>query len=435
MMESLDKEAIRARAAEMTETVRHNAPPAASPAPIARLVPNAPKARTRFRITEYVPGDPSKLSRRMWLYPRTYVRKFITATVSPGGVGKTGLGLIEALAMAIGRDLLGDGFQGTPLRVFFWNGEDPFEEMERQLHAALIHYQIDPQEIVGQFFMASGRELPIRVAYTPERGGFALDQECMDEIEAAFREWSIDVAIFDPLVSIHKVAENSNEAMDLVVKSLAQLANDTNTAIGVAAHTRKPAAGGNSEVTADDARGGRALVDGARVTRVLNRMTREEAEKAGVEGSNTYKRYFRVGWDKVNLTPPDEDTSWRYMASVFLPNGDNGEDGDSMRVVTAWRWPDAFANVTVAHMEAIRRKIAVPPSAGDYWRRDVQSANWAGLAVAEVIGADVFDKSQKETVSQVLKTWIATGVLKMENLQCPDRKVRPCVVCGTESLK
>ena len=51
-------------------------------------------------------GDPASIPRREWLYDRHYIRKFVSATIAGGGVGKSALKLTEAVSMALGRDLL-----------------------------------------------------------------------------------------------------------------------------------------------------------------------------------------------------------------------------------------------------------------------------------------------------------------------------------------
>lgn len=346
-------------------------------------------ARKQVKATPWVYTDPAKIARREWVYPSTFCRKFVTATVAPGGVGKTGLGLAECLEMVTGRNLLKSGYQGEKRKCWYWNGEDPQEEMDRQIHAALIEYDIQPDDIGGRLFIDSGRETQIRLAYS-EKNGFSLDDECIDWIKRTITANEIDVAIFDPLVSIHQVPENSNESMDAVVKALGQIANDTNSAIAVAAHTRKQQAGASGTVSSGDARGGSALMDGARITRVLNPMTAEEGVEFGKTGYE-HKRYFWCQLDKANLTPPADNRTWFFNKSVVLPNGieietPSGlvqEPGDSMRVVTPWQPPGALDGMTVAHLERLQKELV---DEHDDNREDARSPNWTGLLLAEISG-------------------------------------------------
>jgi RecA-family ATPase len=68
-------------------------------------------------------AEPSTIPPREWLYGKHLIRKFATATVAPGGVGKSSLELIEALSIVTGRDLLGKGMVPERGRVWWWNGK------------------------------------------------------------------------------------------------------------------------------------------------------------------------------------------------------------------------------------------------------------------------------------------------------------------------
>lgn len=67
-------------------------------------------------VRPFVWRDPSTMPRRDWLYGRHLIRKFVSATFAPGGVGKSALALAEAMAMASGKPLLGPRPRGR-LRV------------------------------------------------------------------------------------------------------------------------------------------------------------------------------------------------------------------------------------------------------------------------------------------------------------------------------
>src|SRR4051812_27530497 len=65
------------------------------------------RAGSSISATPYAWRDPAMIRPRAWLYGRHYIRKFISGTVSPGGLGKSSLAVAEALALATGRDLIG----------------------------------------------------------------------------------------------------------------------------------------------------------------------------------------------------------------------------------------------------------------------------------------------------------------------------------------
>lgn len=61
----------------------------------------------------------------------------------------------------------------------------------------------------------------------------------------------------------------------------------------------------------------------------------------------------------------------------------------------------------------------------------MQSKNWVGLTVGEVLGLDA-EEADKARVKAIVKKWIETDVLRVE--QMPDKKQGrdvPCVVVGT----
>jgi hypothetical protein len=71
------------------------------------------------------------------------------------------------------------------------------------------------------------------------------------------------------------------------VKKLAHIAEETNSALEFAHHVRK-AANGQTETTADDARGATAIINAVRSARVLNRMTKEQAAENRIAEPRSY---------------------------------------------------------------------------------------------------------------------------------------------------
>jgi hypothetical protein len=123
-----------------------------------------PKGQSKkFVLHAFVPFDLGSLPPREWLYGRHYQRRTVSATVAPGGFGKTTLCMVEGVAMATARSLLGEQ-PAERLRVWYHNGEDSLEELNRRLGAICLHYGIPQEELRGWFFMTSGNEIPLRVA-------------------------------------------------------------------------------------------------------------------------------------------------------------------------------------------------------------------------------------------------------------------------------
>jgi hypothetical protein len=382
----------------------------------------AGKAQRRpVKATSYRWIDPEAIPRREFVYGWHLIRKFVSATVSPGGVGKTSLCTVEMLAMATGRDLLASGGRIVePQRVWYLNLEDPLEEIRRQVQAAAIFYDVAPADIAGQLFIDSGRDQEFIIAETTKGGGPVICKPVVESIIAEIKKNQIDVVIIDPFVSSHQVSENDNGAMDLVVKQWGKIAEATNCAVHLIHHTRKQ---GGDEITAESSRGGKALVDGCRSVRVINRMTKAEAEKAGVEN---HRLYFRAYNDKANLVPPSETSDWYQIRGVNLRNGPNGF-GDQIGVVSRWNWPSPFDDVTPSDL----RNVQLAVSRGE-WKASSQAEDWVGYCVAEVLGLDPSgDPEHKTRIASMMKTWLKNGAFKkVEKKDERDRKSKPFIEVG-----
>jgi hypothetical protein len=120
-------------------------------------------ALARVAARPFVWRDPKTIPPRQRLYGQHYIRKFVSATIAAPGIGKSSLDLVELIAMASGRPLLGVPVP-KQLRVWYWNLEDPYDEIERRIAAVLLHFNIDPAEIEGRLFVNSGRDDPLVIA-------------------------------------------------------------------------------------------------------------------------------------------------------------------------------------------------------------------------------------------------------------------------------
>jgi AAA domain len=352
-----------------------------------------------IRATPFVWKDPSTIPRREWLYGRLLLRKFVTATISPGGTGKSSLIAAEAMAMVSGKALLGV-LPIQPLKVWLWNLEDPREETERKIYAAALHYDLLPDDIRDRLLVDSGREQRLVIAKTT-RAGTVIVQPVVDGLVAEIIKHKIDVITIDPFVSCHEVAENDNSAMDLVVKEWGQVADRGNCAVHLVHHTRKM--GDATEVTAESSRGGSAQVDACRVVRTVNRMTKQEA--TAVKADNP-RLYFKTYNDKANLAPPAEGSDWFQLVSVELGNGPAGMPGDCVGVVAKWKWPDLTVGMTADDYDKIAAAIK-----GGAWKASSQAKNWAGVAVAEALDLDAKDEDDKAKIKAALKMYLKAGTL------------------------
>jgi hypothetical protein len=366
----------------------------------------------------FVWREPASIEPRRWLYGWHYIRRYLSCTVAPGGVGKSSLELVEAVAMAAGKSLLGDRPAGK-LRVWYVNGEDPLEEIERRIAAICLQHGITREDLSGWLFINSGRDNEILLAQD-SKDGVQVGTAKIAELRRAIIENRIDVIILDPFVAFHAVSENDNRAINVVCRQLAMLAEETNCAIEVVHHTRK-AGPKQTEHSAEDARGASALLAAVRSERLLNRMTREDAERAGVRDPWAY---FRVGSGKANLAPAGAAT-WRRLVDAALGNSREGVAGDRVGVVVAWQWPDRAGALTDGDIQAVQDVIV-----GGQWRSNAQAGDWAGRAVAEALEFDASEKAGKARAKEILAALTAAGWLKVVRAADKNGDLRPFVRVG-----
>lgn len=363
----------------------------------------------------FVWRDPATIPPRRWLWGKHLLRKFVSMDVAPGGVGKSSLKIVEALAMTTGKNILGQELPEGRLRVWLYNLEDPHEETERRLAAAAQMFHIKPADAGDRLFVDSGRTQRCVIAEETPNGATIL-RPIVESIVAEITERQIDVLILDPFVSSHALSENDNRAMDLVAKEWGAIAERCNCSINLVHHVRKT---NGEEATADSARGAKAVVDAARSVLVYNRMTKDEAKEANVPPEQA-RFYFRTVNDKANLAPV-EGSTWYRMNNVDLPNG------DSVGVATPWKWPDMMAGVNNHKLREIQAAVA-----DGNWRENVQAGEaWVGRPIARVLDLDPDDVGARKRIGKMVKEWVKSGVLQIVHEQDEKRRDRPFVRVGT----
>jgi hypothetical protein len=362
--------------------------------------------------TPFVWRDPSLIPPRPWVYGQHLIRKQVSVTVAPGGVGKSSLTICEALAMVSGRELLGDWIAPN-LKVWIFNLEDPRDELDRRITAAMQHHNVAPDAIAGRLFVDTGRERSLCTAIQTREGVQIIKPE-MDALATEITARGIDVLIVDPFVSSHQVSENDNGAIDLVAKEWARLADRCNCAIELVHHTRKT---NGVEASTEDGRGATALLAVARSARVLNKMGDGQKADAGIKDDPA--TYFAVTRDKANLAPASKRV-WRRMASVRLANGDD------VGVAEEWEWPDTFIGMSVADLLAVQKAIE-----GKHPRYSDQAKpreDWVGVIVAQTLGLNV--TTDRKRIKRMIEDWLKSGALVKGKKLDDRRHLVPTVEVG-----
>lgn len=363
--------------------------------------------------------DPSGIPPREWLYGHHLIRKYVSATIAPGGVGKSTLTITDAVAMAAGKPLLGLKPHAA-LKVWLWNGEDPRDEIERRVVATCLRHGVEPDQIADRLFLDSGRDTPIRIGENGANGP-QIAMPVIDALIAAIRESWIDVLIVDPFVSVHGLPENDNGAMDAAVKAFALVADRTGCAIDLVHHSRKL---NGADADIDAARGGSAIAGAVRAARALNVMS-GDAAKAFAIAENDRRSYVRIDDAKANLAPPSA-ARWVKLSAEPLGNGTPERPGDFVAVVETWTPPDALDGISVSDLLAVQREVHEKA-----YRKDIQANDWVGHAIGRVLDLNSHVDPDKQKIKNAVRTWIESGALTIENVTDEKGKSRPVINVGT----
>lgn len=363
--------------------------------------------------------SPVEIPPRPWIYGRLLARGTVSVTVAPGGVGKTSLLTAEALAMASGRPLLNEIVHGGPQRVWLWNLEEPADELARRIQAAALHHGVGEADIGDRLLANAGPDNALLTA--SKSGAGFVHEEVFSDLEREIRRRGIDVLIVDPFVSSHALDENDNVQIDRVVKRWSRLAQATNCAVHIIHHTRKS----DQTIGSESARGAKALVDAARMVRVLNLATAAEIAALGLQPD---VRAFSARRDKQNLAAGQEERSWYVLKSVSLGNGPPSDD---VGVVAAINGPaNASDQLTLETIAAIQEVLA-----GKDRGYDQRASDWAGIDMAPILKLNPEDKQQRAQIRHALGLLVQqTFLVRADARDSRAGRKRPVVRVGKPVL-
>ncbi len=393
--------------------------------------PGDPDAVTsRIVASAYRWIAPAKVPRRKFLHRQHYIRQYLSFTAAGGGFGKTTFSVLDMLSMVIGKDLLtGKPIKGGPYRVWFYQCEDPLDEMQRKIQATCVHYGISEADLGGRLFLNSSRDVPLVIAREIQ-GAVCYVPADIEAVKTQAKQHQIDVLILDPLVATHRVNENSNVGQDEVMAVWKTIATECNIAIEALHHLRKT---NGVEATIDDARGAGAMVNAARSVRLVCQMSPQDAKIFGIEEQR--RRFY--GWvnpnAKANFAPPATTREWFQFTSVDLGNGDADGDSDKVGVVIPWTPPDSLAEVSPAHVVELRKRMATLDEDGlrKTCRVSALSKGWIGILVGDILDFNFTDARGKSEITRIVKSWESSKVLKEDSFMDEKGKKRPFYRLGS----
>jgi AAA domain len=409
--------------------------------PSRRLYPNSGAPRLETAQNGWVKTKPGEcrpptpfvwrtLQARKWLHAEHYIRSYLTVTAAPPGMGKTTSAIVEILEMITGWRLslhaLRIGAPAKPICVWYVNGEDPRNEIELRFQAAMQHFRVTPEDVAGKLYIDTGREHDFIVARDDAKR-FAYATPIVGSVIEGMKRNGVDCLVADPAVAFHRVPENDNTKIEVVASAFKEIADKTNAAVELIAHTRKT---NGEDVGIDDVRGGNALIGAGRSVRVANFMTESEGKRAGLL-PGAFNSFFRIDNVKSNMTARATRSVWRRMVSVRLPVEDEDHNSITQDVGTceAWFWPEKeederaveYSRPTAEQREAILRAFRPP----NHWMRyDQQSPEWAGRTTMPAVGLDPKNTFDRRLMSEWLKMLIEDGDLVIKPGEKANRS--PC---------
>jgi hypothetical protein len=348
-------------------------------------------------------GDDTELpAPRGWLYGIFFCRRYISSLLADGGVGKTALRYVQYLSLAIGRPLLGDHvFQRC--RVLIVSLEDDVEELRRRILAAMLHHNVDREEVKGWLFLsapgASAGRLMIQ-----DRGGKLTVGELAQNIEEEIVARKIDLVALDPFVKTHMVNENDNSAIDAVVQILTDLSAKYDLSVDLSHHTTK---GQADPGNAHRGRGASAMNNAGRLVYTLSAMSPEEAEAFGIRPDKRWD-YMRMDSGKVNITARMGTAKWYHLVPVPIGNATElYPSGDTVATVETWSPPELWSDLPSDLLNCILTVIdnGLPDGTrySDHSRADDRAA-W------RVVHKHAPQKTEKQA-KEILKAWLKSGLL------------------------
>jgi RecA-family ATPase len=349
--------------------------------------------------------DFASIPPREWILGNRLIRKFVSVTIAPGGLGKSTLTLEEALSIATGKPITGDlvHMQGN---VWIYNNEDPLEELHRRIAAICINWDIPVDSVAHSVFVNSGVSRRLMVAKRMAIG--IVQTPDVEPLIAELRKNEIVALTVDPFVRVHNLSENANDEIDFVASQFSRIAQEADCAISLVHHTRKMPAGAQNSYAGnmDAGRGASALSNAVRVAHTLMAMSEKDAEGLNIAAENKWQ-YVRLDDAKGNMSPPAQRARWFQRKGVILPNDDDslGLDPDEVGVLEVWTPDDADWSITVHDArqvleEAQRRWAEKRP-----FSASPQSPRYLGSYMMTELGIN------KAHAKSIVGDWLTNGVI------------------------
>ncbi len=345
---------------------------------------------------------------RPWAYGHYLLFGQAAVLGAVDGGGKGAMAVTIALSMITGQPLLGERVwrSGSVAIVSY---EDDQDEWHRRIAAACEYYGVNYDLALDNIrFIVRPRD---RIVFAAMRDGTPIYPDG-DSIIQILRDMDATLLIVDPFNHAHGFDDgNSNVMVAKVAAEMNRIAWEGGVAALVLHHLRKGSTG-----LADDLMGATSLRATFRSTRILARMTPEEAKPLGVEREAW--RYSRIAGSKENYAPPPDKATWFRLESVPLDNvTEEYPEGDVIQVTATWQPPALFEGLDAQAIATIFDLIRTgPPGEGEWFSPHKQAKHWIGQPIVTATG------KSPEQAARIVKQWLTNGVLIVEKYPHPTRR-------------
>lgn len=375
------------------------------------------------RAINATPFDPTRLPPpRPWIIRNFAMEGRVTVLLAPGGVGKTTLTVDLATAYAAGEQEWCGYRIKVPGRVWIYNVEDDTDELQRRIMAVIKHRKVPaPTRLADKLFIDSGAARPVCVAHVDPQTRSLVRHPDVDALIDEIKARGIKLLIVDPFAETHQANENDNMQMRSAAAEFRRIAQKAGCAVVLVHHTSKIHGDDNIDSKAGDMDAGRGAssVSGvARMMFTLMNMSGQMADKLGIKPEDKHL-YVRLDEAKSNVSLISDEIRWFRRVSVTIENdvGDGefidvaGEGADTVGVLTPWKPPSLWDDVSRHDVQAIMQIIDRGYEAGRLWGPTNKggSERWVGNAILKVLP----NKSDAHA-SRMVNEWRNHGTLVCE---------------------
>lgn len=347
---------------------------------------------------------------------------YVTNVSGPGGSLKSSWASGVALAVATGRELLGEKVPNRGNALFI-NAEDRRGEVMLRFQAAMMLHGITPEEVAGRIKVLGAENLGgLRFTRINERtrreeidpAGFALLRSWVGASAAL-------LVVLDPLVALMPYGANDGGIAGGVMRELNSIANEFGCAIMVVQHTRK---GGTADTEgAASAAGSVANINLARVALGFVNVTDEEGRKIGIPPGQA-KRLRAIVNMKANLAPLMERRFVEVMAQPMGNGTPEHPEQDWVGVVAPYTPREPFDAYPDILLHAVLGCIAAgaPSGAAFSPAPGVKGDRSFVRAVSAVVGQhmpDVAPQHRDSFAKGVVGELIQRGWIEVADVRVP----------------